>query len=200
ENNVTGLSINEVEEKAWHRHDNWRYRKKYLIYDWCDFFSASVVHFLSMKNTLANLWHPLGGVQISNLGEKWYLFRVFNIVDKDRVVKGAPWALNNHLLVFHRLDNSEDPKQDLMVHELEDNPIESLDGKKRPRMSKNITNVSGFMDALGVTDEHFHAYCMGLSAISKGYQESLAYAEIISSPSSLLYGDKIGFVENGKSS
>ncbi|MBA0727816.1 hypothetical protein Golax_000770 [Gossypium laxum] len=174
-----------------------------------------------MKNTLANLWHPLGGVQILDLGEKRYLFRFFNIVDKNRVVKGTPWAFNNHLLVFNRLDNSEDPKQDLMVHDLEDNPIESLDGKKRLRMSKNITNVSGFMDALGVTDSGFmliawdyrrspigiqfdcnetHELKCSWIGESASYQETLAYAEIISSPSSLLYEDKIGFVENGKSS
>ncbi|MBA0573563.1 hypothetical protein Golob_000832 [Gossypium lobatum] len=199
-----------------------------------------------MKNTLANLWHPLGGVQILDLGEKRYLFRFFNIVDKNMVVKGAPWAFNNHLLVFHQLDNSEDPKQvpliyswkfadgtngrvdslsilgqDLMVHDLEDNPIESLDRKKRLRMSKNITNVSGFMDALGVTDSGFMLIAWDYRRSPKGrqfdcnethelkcswigesasYQETLAYAEIISSPSSLIYEDKIGFVENGKSS
>ncbi|MBA0737009.1 hypothetical protein Gogos_010492 [Gossypium gossypioides] len=33
-----------------------------------------------------------------------FLFRFFHQLDIDRVVKGAPWAFNNHLLVFHRLD------------------------------------------------------------------------------------------------
>ncbi|MBA0837863.1 hypothetical protein Goarm_009979, partial [Gossypium armourianum] len=30
-------------------------------------------------------------------------------VDIERVVKSAPWAFNNHLLVFHRLQGKEDP-------------------------------------------------------------------------------------------
>ncbi|MBA0814573.1 hypothetical protein Gohar_020396, partial [Gossypium harknessii] len=30
---------------------------------------ASVVHFLAMRNTMTNLWHPLGDVLISNLGD-----------------------------------------------------------------------------------------------------------------------------------
>ncbi|KAG8492913.1 hypothetical protein CXB51_012659 [Gossypium anomalum] len=59
-----------------------------------------------MRNTLANLWYPLGGLQIS---EKQYLFRFYNKVDIDKVVKCVPWAFNNHLLVFHRLENNEDP-------------------------------------------------------------------------------------------
>ncbi|TYH95269.1 hypothetical protein ES332_A12G094400v1 [Gossypium tomentosum] len=33
-----------------------------------------VVHFLFLKKTLANLWHPLGGVSITDIGEKRYVF------------------------------------------------------------------------------------------------------------------------------
>lgn len=33
-----------------------------------------VVHFLSLKRTLADLWHSLGGVSITDIGEKRYLF------------------------------------------------------------------------------------------------------------------------------
>ncbi|MBA0851197.1 hypothetical protein Goshw_015118 [Gossypium schwendimanii] len=43
--------------------------------------TTSVVHFLAMKNTMADLWHPLGGIQISDLGEKRYLFHFFHEVD-----------------------------------------------------------------------------------------------------------------------
>ncbi|MBA0845366.1 hypothetical protein Goarm_022139 [Gossypium armourianum] len=126
-----------------------RHKQKYLIYVWWD---------------------------ISDLGEKQYLFRFYN-----KVVNGVPWAFNNHLLVFHRLENNEDPMQD--------NPIEGLDGKKRLRTPKSTTNVSGFIDALGVTDESIHAYCTGSLAAAKEQADR-----------SLLYGDKIGFAENGGSS
>ncbi|MBA0867121.1 hypothetical protein Goshw_027364 [Gossypium schwendimanii] len=30
-------------------------------------------------------------------------------VDIDRVVKGAPWTFHNHLVVFNRLEDKEDP-------------------------------------------------------------------------------------------
>ncbi|KAK5843207.1 hypothetical protein PVK06_005655 [Gossypium arboreum] len=62
-----------------------------------------------MRNTMANIWHPLEGVQISDLGEKPFLFKFFNEVDNSRVISGAPWTSNNHLLIFHRLEENEDP-------------------------------------------------------------------------------------------
>ncbi|MBA0794228.1 hypothetical protein Gohar_018578, partial [Gossypium harknessii] len=34
------------------------------------FLTASIVNFQAMKNTMANLWHPVRGVQIRDLGEK----------------------------------------------------------------------------------------------------------------------------------
>ncbi|MBA0706327.1 hypothetical protein Golax_018444 [Gossypium laxum] len=60
------------------------------------FFTTSVVHFSAMKNTMANLWHPLKGVQISNIGAKRFLFRFFHEIDIDRVVKGT---LLGHLTI-----------------------------------------------------------------------------------------------------
>ncbi|MBA0608547.1 hypothetical protein Godav_020752, partial [Gossypium davidsonii] len=63
------------------------------------------------ENTLANVWHPIGGVVISDLGEKRFLFKLFHDVDIDKVIKGAPWTFNNHLLVFLRLLEDEDPME-----------------------------------------------------------------------------------------
>ncbi|MBA0732895.1 hypothetical protein Gogos_016957, partial [Gossypium gossypioides] len=60
-----------------------------------------------MRNTMANIWHPLGGVEISDLGEKRFLFRFYHELDIDKVEKGAPWTLNSHLLIFHRLRENE---------------------------------------------------------------------------------------------
>ncbi|MBA0752546.1 hypothetical protein Gogos_001373 [Gossypium gossypioides] len=34
------------------------------------FLTASIVHFPAMRSTMANLWHPVRGVQITDLGEK----------------------------------------------------------------------------------------------------------------------------------
>ncbi|MBA0847013.1 hypothetical protein Goshw_011143 [Gossypium schwendimanii] len=38
----------------------------------------NVVHFHSLRNTMADLWHPIGGICITELGEKRYLFQFFN--------------------------------------------------------------------------------------------------------------------------
>ncbi|MBA0736679.1 hypothetical protein Gogos_010202 [Gossypium gossypioides] len=41
----------------------------------------SVVHFSSLRNTLADLWYPIDGISITNLGEKHVLFQFFYKVD-----------------------------------------------------------------------------------------------------------------------
>ncbi|MBA0560808.1 hypothetical protein Golob_017685 [Gossypium lobatum] len=60
---------------------------------------------------MTNLWHLLGGVQISDVGGKRYLFKFFHELDIDRVIMGTPWIFNIHLLVFHRLKEEEDPME-----------------------------------------------------------------------------------------
>ncbi|MBA0579182.1 hypothetical protein Gorai_021445, partial [Gossypium raimondii] len=75
-----------------------------------------VIHFSSLKRTLAYLWHPLGGVVILDLGDKRYLFRFFYEVDIKRVLDGMPWSFNRHLLVFHQLIKGGDPKQIPLNH------------------------------------------------------------------------------------
>lgn len=67
----------------------------------------SVVHFPSLRNTLADLWHPIRGICISDLGEKWFLFQFFHEVDIQRVLMGTPWFFNNHLLLLHRSQTRE---------------------------------------------------------------------------------------------
>lgn len=62
-----------------------------------------------MRNTLANIWHPLEGMQITDLGERRYLFKFFNELDISQVIIGAPWTFNNHLLIFYRIQENEDP-------------------------------------------------------------------------------------------
>ncbi|MFQ6666479.1 hypothetical protein Gotur_032805, partial [Gossypium turneri] len=52
------------------------------------FLTASTIHFSAMKSTMANLWHPVRGVQIRNLGGKRYLFQFFHVMDMERVLNG----------------------------------------------------------------------------------------------------------------
>ncbi|MBA0787318.1 hypothetical protein Gotri_025079, partial [Gossypium trilobum] len=56
---------------------------------------------------MANLWHR--GVKILELGAKMFLFKFFHKVDEDRVISDAQWTFNGHLLVFHRLQEEDDP-------------------------------------------------------------------------------------------
>ncbi|MBA0854724.1 hypothetical protein Goshw_004199 [Gossypium schwendimanii] len=75
------------------------------------FSYSECCHFLAMRNTMVKLWHPLGGVLVFALGEKRYLFKFYHELDIDRVINGAHWTFNNHLLVFHRMEEVEDPLQ-----------------------------------------------------------------------------------------
>ncbi|MBA0789556.1 hypothetical protein Gotri_025506, partial [Gossypium trilobum] len=56
---------------------------------------------------MADIWHPIGGICITDLGEKWYLFQFFNEVDIARVLVGTPWFFNNHLLILKRITYGE---------------------------------------------------------------------------------------------
>lgn len=47
----------------------------------------SVAHFSSLRNTLVDLWHPIGGICITDLGEKCYMFKFFHVVDMNRVLE-----------------------------------------------------------------------------------------------------------------
>ncbi|MBA0617918.1 hypothetical protein Godav_027328 [Gossypium davidsonii] len=69
----------------------------------------SVVPFPSLCNTMADLWHPLGGICITEIGEKRYLFQFFHKVDIDRVVAGIPWFFNNHLLILQTVPVGSNP-------------------------------------------------------------------------------------------
>ncbi|MFQ6655175.1 hypothetical protein Gotur_025849 [Gossypium turneri] len=71
------------------------------------FLTASVIHFPAMKSTMANLRHPVYGVQIRDLGEKRYLFQFYHNMDMERVLKDLPWTFNNHLLLLIKLGRGE---------------------------------------------------------------------------------------------
>ncbi|MBA0858815.1 hypothetical protein Goshw_000660 [Gossypium schwendimanii] len=43
-----------------------------------------------MHSIMANLWHPIGGVSISDLGEKRFRFRFYTVVNIDRVLQSSP--------------------------------------------------------------------------------------------------------------
>lgn len=64
------------------------------------FLTPKEFNFHSMKSTLANLWHPLGGVTITHIGEKRLTFRFYYAIDIERVINGTPWTFDNQLLII----------------------------------------------------------------------------------------------------
>ncbi|KAK5825833.1 hypothetical protein PVK06_020701 [Gossypium arboreum] len=64
----------------------------------------SVLHFLSMSNVLADLWHPSRRACIMEIGEKRVLFHFYNKIDLKWLVEGMSWFFNKHLIVFHKLE------------------------------------------------------------------------------------------------
>ncbi|KAG8489932.1 hypothetical protein CXB51_015974 [Gossypium anomalum] len=107
---IADLNLNDGEEDAFSLLVD--SEEQNVMYNFClvgCYLTASVVHFPAMRNTMANIWHPLEGVQISDLGEKHFLFKFFNKMDISRIISGTHWTFNNHLLIFHRLVEGEDP-------------------------------------------------------------------------------------------
>ncbi|MFQ6620674.1 hypothetical protein Gotur_000880 [Gossypium turneri] len=110
ETELAQLSINEDEEEILQIQDDLHPNSDVGDYQLVGcFLTASIINFSAMKNTLANLWHPICGVQIRDLGEKRYLFKFFHSMDMERVLKGLPWTFNNHLLILSNLNRGEDP-------------------------------------------------------------------------------------------
>ncbi|MBA0604235.1 hypothetical protein Godav_016907, partial [Gossypium davidsonii] len=71
ETELAQLSINEEEEEILQIQADSRTQTDVGDYQLVGcFLTASIINFLGMKSTLANLWHPICGVQIRDLGEK----------------------------------------------------------------------------------------------------------------------------------
>ncbi|KAH1064269.1 hypothetical protein J1N35_029256 [Gossypium stocksii] len=108
ENYMASLSLEEVEEDfiqlGAESVDNGISYANYFV---GTFLTSSEVHFQAMRSTLANFWHPIGGVSISDLENGWFLFRFYFEIDADRVERNGLWNFNFHLLVLHRLVQGE---------------------------------------------------------------------------------------------
>ncbi|MBA0674758.1 hypothetical protein Goari_016339, partial [Gossypium aridum] len=74
----------------------------------------SVVHFLSIRSTLPKLWHPVGGIFITNIGEKMSLFRFYHEIDLKRVLRGTHWFFNRYLILFYRVEKGKELLQVLL--------------------------------------------------------------------------------------
>lgn len=98
EEGIANLKLMDEEEEKFNEESammEWNYQ--YCLVGSC--LTDSVVHFPSLRNIIDDLWHSIGGICISGLGDKRYLFQFFHEVDIKRAISGTPWFFNNHLLI-----------------------------------------------------------------------------------------------------
>lgn len=67
------------------------------------------INFQDMQNVLASLWRPSEGVEIHDLGGQRFSFVFFHVFDLQKVIEGGPWTFEQNLLVYHKLEEGEDP-------------------------------------------------------------------------------------------
>ncbi|KAH1122464.1 hypothetical protein J1N35_005624, partial [Gossypium stocksii] len=110
ERNLVALSLDDEEEENMHiqKEPDSGMEEDELCLVGC-FLTRSVIYFPAMRSTMTNLWHPVKGVQISDLRENRFLFRFYHRMDLERVLKGSTWTFNNHLSMLHHLRDGEDP-------------------------------------------------------------------------------------------
>ncbi|XVF20671.1 hypothetical protein REPUB_Repub12eG0021900 [Reevesia pubescens] len=58
----------------------------------------------AMKAVFSKLWRTQSGLQIKEVGEKLFLFKFKDEVEKDRVLVNQPWSFNKALMVFRDFD------------------------------------------------------------------------------------------------
>lgn len=81
EDDLVNLNLKDEEEVAFSEDPN-TVDSQFQLVEPC--LTGSVVHFPSLRNTMANLWHPIRGIAIFDLGERRYLFKCFMAVDIKR--------------------------------------------------------------------------------------------------------------------
>lgn len=74
------------------------------------FLTEKNINFNAMRNVIASLWRPKEGIEIHDLGGWRYSFIFYHIMDLRKVVEGGPWSFEQANLVFHQLEESEDPR------------------------------------------------------------------------------------------
>ncbi|XVF56444.1 hypothetical protein PTKIN_Ptkin06aG0121000 [Pterospermum kingtungense] len=62
-----------------------------------------------MKNCLADIWQPVKGVNIRDIGDDRFLFQFYHVADRQRIVGRGPWFFDNQMLICHYLQPDESP-------------------------------------------------------------------------------------------
>ncbi|XP_039055454.1 uncharacterized protein LOC120198147 [Hibiscus syriacus] len=104
------LNLQEDEEEAIFIDQQGTEKGMSLQYCFIGFYlTYSMINYPAMRSMMANVWHPIGGISITKLGEGRLLFRLYNEVDADIIESEGPWCFNSHILVFHMLQEQDDP-------------------------------------------------------------------------------------------
>ncbi|MBA0872654.1 hypothetical protein Goshw_017919 [Gossypium schwendimanii] len=95
EEDMTKLNITEEEEEPIRDHgEGEKSEDKFNLCLVGKVLTNSVVHFPSMRFVLADLWHPIEGVSITEIEDKRVLFRFYNELDLWRVYMIRVLVLN----------------------------------------------------------------------------------------------------------
>lgn len=117
EENLKHLSINDEKEEVVPVKNS---RDVPMVtFDFCIvgmFLTYNSINFQNIKFSLADLWHPIGGVAIMKLEAKRYLFYFFNSVDFEWIVGGGPWLFNIFLLVWKEIQGNENSLHIPLTH------------------------------------------------------------------------------------
>lgn len=73
------------------------------------FLTEKNINFNAMQNVIASLWRPKEGMEIHDLGNHRYSFVFFHKLDLQKVIEGGPWTFEQCLLVYHILEDNENP-------------------------------------------------------------------------------------------
>jgi hypothetical protein len=53
-----------------------------------------------MTVKLENIWKTLGGIELMNVGNSFYMVKFDSEEDKNKVINGGPWMIYNHYLAL----------------------------------------------------------------------------------------------------
>lgn len=74
------------------------------------FLTEKNINFNAMQNVIASLWRLREGMEIHDLGDQIYSFVFFHVLDRQNVLEGGPWTFEQSLLIYHCLQEDEDPR------------------------------------------------------------------------------------------
>lgn len=73
------------------------------------FLTEKNINYNAMQNVMAGLWRPKEGMEVYDMGDLRYSFVFFHALDIQKVIEGGPWSFEQAMLVYHQVQDGEDP-------------------------------------------------------------------------------------------